>query len=75
METSHHDRKYDGCHGGFQDPEDGQTGDLHQGKEVHTAQGDVSQESKIRLMFGRHEVQLYPFPKLNKAEKLCCKEV
>lgn len=66
---SHHDRENDGGHSGLEDPEDGQTGDLHQSEEVHAPQGYVPQEHKIWLVLGWHEEQLHPLPKLNKIEK------
>lgn len=65
---SHHDGENDGSHGGLEDPEDGQTGDLYQREEMNTTQRDVTQEREIRLVFGWHQVKLYSFPKLNKTQ-------
>ncbi len=67
---SHHDREDDGGHSGLEDPEDGQTCDLHQSEEVHAPQRDVTQEHEIWLVLGWHEEQLHPLPELNETGKL-----
>lgn len=77
---SHHDGEDDGSHSGLQDPEDGQTRHLYQREEVNAPQRDVTQERKIRLVFGWHQIKLYPFPKLNEirvygSSKLCHKAI
>ncbi len=67
---SHHDREDDGGHSGLEDPEDGQTCDLHHSEEVHAPQRYVTQEHEIWLVLGWHEEQLHPLPELNQTGKL-----
>lgn len=51
--TNHHGED-DGQEGGFEDPEDGQAGDLDQREEVHPPQRDVAEVGEVRLVLGRH---------------------
>lgn len=51
--TNHHGEDY-GQEGGFENPEDGQAGDLNQREEVHPPQGDVAEVGEVRLVLGWH---------------------
>lgn len=61
---THHDWEDYGQEGGLEDPEDSQTDNLDKCEEMDASQGDVAQEGKVRLVFGRHEIQLDAFPEL-----------
>ena len=62
--NKYHDREEDGQNGGLENPKDSQTDDLDQGEEVDPPQRHVTQEREVRLVLGRHHVQLDPLPEL-----------
>lgn len=61
---THHYWEDDGEEGGLQDPEDSQTDDLNEGEKMDASQRNVTQEGEVRLVFGRHQIQLDPLPEL-----------
>lgn len=50
-DVPYHDREYDGSHGRFEDPEEGQAHHLQEGEEVDPAQRDVAQVDEVWLVF------------------------
>lgn len=62
--VTHHYWEDDGEEGGLQDPEDSQTDDLNKGEKMDASQRNVTQEGEVRLVFGRHQIQLDPLPEL-----------
>ena len=60
----YHDWEDDGSHCGLEDPEHRQAEYLHQGEEVDSAQGHVTQEGMVRLVLGRHQEELAALPEL-----------
>lgn len=61
---SYHDWEDDGQCCGLQNPEYGQADDLHQGEEVGSVQGDVTQERQVGLVLGWHQEEFNPVPEL-----------
>lgn len=67
---THHYWEDDGEEGGLQDPEDSQTDDLNEGEKMDASQRNVTQEGEVRLVFGRHQIQLDPLPELEQKNSL-----
>lgn len=68
---THHYWEDDGEEGGLQDPEDGQADDLNEGEKMDASQRNVAQEGEVRLVFGRHQIQLDPLPELEQRNTEC----
>lgn len=64
--STHHYWEDDGKEGRLEDPEDSQAHDLDQGEEVDPPQRHVPQEGEVRLVLGRHQVELDALPELDK---------
>lgn len=61
---TYHNRKDDSQEGGFEDPEHSQTYDLDQREQVYPPQRNMAEVGEVRLVLGRHHVQLNPVPEL-----------
>lgn len=64
---TYHNGKYDCQEGGLEDPEHSQTCNLDQSEQVYPSERNMTQVGEVRLVLGRHHVQLYPVPELWKA--------
>lgn len=66
---TYHNWEDDSQEGGFEDPEHSQTYNLDEREQVDPPQRNVAQEGEIRLVLGRHHVQLDPVPELWRMEE------
>lgn len=66
---AYHHGKDNGGGRGFDDPQEHQTGELHQREDMHLPQWHVAQVDQIRLVLGRHAEQLNPIKQLQRRER------